>query len=100
MQTLVIRALRAVGLLLTAALLAAASLPASAARVAVLSNKYFAETAADFNARVPGHTLTAFNVTAGPPSLATLTAQFDAILLFEDTTFDQAPAVGNTVAAF
>jgi len=100
MQTLVRRPARVAVLLLTAALLAATALPASAARIAVLSNKYFAETAADFNAKIPGHTFTAFNVTLGPPSLATLTSQFDALLLFEDTTFDQSPVVGNTVAAF
>jgi hypothetical protein len=100
MQTLARRAIRTAALLLTSALLAGAALPACAARIAILSNKYFAETAADFNAKIPGHTFSAFNVTSGPPSLATLTSQFDALLLFEDTTFDQSPAVGNTVAAF
>jgi len=100
MQTRVRHPIRAAVLLLTAALLALATLPASAARVAILSNKYFNETAADFNAKIPGHTFTAFNVSGGPPALSTLTAQFDAILLFEDTTFDQSTAVGNTVAAF
>jgi hypothetical protein len=100
MQTLISRSLRAAGLLLTVASLALASVPAGAARVAVLSNKYFAETAADFNAKIPGHTFVPFNVASGPPPLATLTSQFDALLLFEDTTFDQSPAVGAAVAAF
>src|SRR5690242_11980637 len=99
MQTYLPRPLRAAVLLLTVALMTAA-VPAQAARIAVLSNKYFAETAADFNSKIPGHTFTAFNVAGGPPSLATLTSQFDAMLLFEDTTFDQAPNVGNVVAAF
>ena len=94
------RLVRAAALLLTAAIAAVVALPASAARIAVLSNKYYAETAADFNAKIPGHTFVAINVTGGPPALSTLTAQFDALLLFEDTTFDQSPAVGNTVAAF
>jgi hypothetical protein len=100
MQIHMSRPLRTAALLLTAALCVVIALPASAARIAVLSNKYFAETAADFGAKIPGHTFVAFNVSNGPPSLATLTSQFDAMLLFEDTTFDQAPAVGNTVAAF
>ena len=99
MQTYMSRPIQAAVLLLTAAVLAA-SAPAHAARIAILSNKYFAETAADFNSKIPGHTFTAFNVSGGPPSLATLTSQFDAMLLFEDTTFDQAPNVGNVVAAF
>src|SRR5689334_2466261 len=99
MQTYLRRPVRAAALLLTATVLVGAA-PAQAARIAVLSNKFFAETAADFNSKLPGHTFTAFNVGNGPPSLATLAWQFDAMLLFEDTTFDQAPNVGNTVAAF
>jgi len=99
MQTYLRHPIRGAVLLLTVAIVTAAS-TAHAARVAVLSNRYFAETATDFNNRIPGHTFTAFNVTGGPPSLAALQSQFDAILLFEDTTFDQAPNVGNVVAAF
>jgi hypothetical protein len=98
MQTYLRHPIRAAVLLLTAAILVAAT-PAQAARIAVLSNKYFAETAADFNGKIPSHTFTAFNTANGPPAAATL-QQFDAILLFEDTTFDQAPNVGTAVAAF
>jgi hypothetical protein len=74
--------------------------PAQAARVGVLTNRYAAETAADFTARVAGHTFTGVDLTLGVPSLASLTATFDVILLFEDATFANAPLVGGTVAAF
>ena len=71
-----------------------------AARVGVLSNKYFAETAADFNSNIAGHTFTAVDVSAATPTLAALTANYDVLLLFEDGTFANAPTVGNVVAAF
>ena len=74
---------------------------AGAARVGVLSNKYFAETAADFNVNVAGgHTFSGIDVGAAAPSLATLTASYDVLLLFEDGTFANAPNVGNVVAQF
>ena len=92
--------MRVAVLLLTFAAFAALAPRAHAARIGVLSNKYFAETAADFNAKIPGHTFVPVDVSAGPPSLSSLVTQFDALLLFEDTTFTQAPAVGTTVAAF
>jgi hypothetical protein len=74
--------------------------PAWAARVGVVSNEFSAETAADFTAHIPGHTFTAVDVSAGVPSLDFLTANFDEVLLFEDTEFANAPAVGNVVASF
>lgn len=80
-----------------AALLAA---DAGAARVGVLSNRYFAETAADFNNNVGGHTFTSVDVSVAAPTLASLTASYDVLLLFEDGTFANAPNVGNAVAAF
>jgi hypothetical protein len=91
---------RVATLLLTVAALALGAGTAHAARVGVLSNKYFAETAADFNAKLIPHTFKAIDIGSGTPTLATLTSQFDAVLLFEDGTFAQAPAVGSVVAAF
>jgi hypothetical protein len=78
----------------------ALAVPAHAARVGVLSNQYFAETAAGFNANVTGHTFTAVDVSATTPSLAALTASYDVLLLFEDGTFLNSGNVGNVVAAF
>jgi hypothetical protein len=82
------------------ALAATLAADADAARVGVLSNRYFAETAADFNANVGGHTFTGIDVGGSAPSLASLTASYDVLLLFEDGTFANAPNVGNVVAAF
>jgi hypothetical protein len=79
---------------------AALAAPAYAARVGVLSNRFFAETAADFNAGIPGHTFTGVDVSVSAPALASLTASYDVLLLFEDRTFANAPAVGDVVAAF
>ncbi len=79
---------------------AAQAADAGAARVGVLSNKFFNETAADFNANVGGHTFTGIDVGTATPLLATLTANYDVLLLFEDGTFSNAPNVGNVVAAF
>lgn len=73
---------------------------ADAARVGVLSNRFSAETAADFNARVTGHTFTPVDTATLTPSLTSLTNAFDVILLFEDETYANAPSVGNVVAAF
>ena len=81
----------------------AASLTSSrswAARVGVLSNNHATETAADFNAKIPGHTFTAVNVSTTVPTLASLTSNFDVLLLFEDGTFSNAPLVGDVVAAY
>jgi hypothetical protein len=76
------------------------SSPAQAARVAVLSNAWAAETAADYNAKIPRHVFTGIDVTSSVPSLETLLGNYDVILLFEDTVFANAPAVGTRVAAF
>jgi hypothetical protein len=85
-----------------AAVAVACMLPttANAARVAILSNAWSAETAADFNAKIPGHVFTGINVTSNVPSLDALAANYDAILLFEDRVFVNATVVGNRVAAF
>ena len=92
--------LTACGSVALAALSLAVSDSADAARVGILSNNYFNETAADFNAKIPGHTFTGIDVSATVPTLATLTTNFDVLLLFEDSPFANAPAVGNVVASF
>jgi hypothetical protein len=74
--------------------------PSFAARVGVLSNRYAAETAADFNNRIPTHTFTAIDTSTSVPSIALLLSSFDILLLFEDLTYANATAVGNKVAAF
>ena len=74
--------------------------PAQAARIGVLSNKLAAETAADFSAKVSGHTFTGVDLSLSVPTVASLTAAYDAILLFEDSTFANSPIVGANVAAF
>ncbi|HVO87300.1 MAG TPA: hypothetical protein VMV45_02070 [Casimicrobiaceae bacterium] len=81
-------------------LLGACIASAHAARVGILTNQYGPETAQDFATKVPGHTFTAIDVSTQVPTLASLTADFDVILLFEDATFVNAPAVGNVVAAY
>jgi hypothetical protein len=73
---------------------------AQAARVGILTNNYGPETAQDLALKVPGHTFTAVDVSSQVPTLASLTANFDVVLLFEDATFVNAPAVGNVVAAY
>jgi hypothetical protein len=76
------------------------SATAHAARVAVLSNAWFAETAADYNAKIPGHTFTGIDVSTSVPALADLLANYDVVLLFEDRIFVNATVVGNRVAEF
>jgi hypothetical protein len=87
------------GRIAVAAVLCCVWLTAGAARVGVVSNAFSSETAADFNARVAGHTFSAIDVTL-IPSTATLTANFDVLLVFEDSTFTDSVTVGNRVAAF
>ncbi len=99
-MTLTRRIASAVAALLLGLATAGAADPAQAARVGVLTNKYAAETAADFTARITGHTFTGVDLALGVPSLGSLTAAFDVILLFEDATFANAPLVGGTVAAY
>jgi hypothetical protein len=74
--------------------------PADAARIGLLSNRYAAETASDFTVRIPGHRFTGIDVSTGVPSLASLLASFDAILVFEDGVFVNATGVGNRAAEF
>jgi hypothetical protein len=88
--------LRALAVLLTVALCA----PAFAARVGILSNRYATETAADFNAKIPGHTFTGIDTSSTVPTLNSLTSNYDVLLVFEDSTYANAPSVGNFVAAF
>ena len=78
----------------------AVALPAHAARVGVLSNKYPTETAADFNTRIPTHVFTAIDTSLAIPTLQSLTASFDVVLVFEDSTYGNSTAVGNALAAF
>ena len=58
------------------------------------------ETAADFNARIPTHTFTPIDTATTIPTLKSLTNAFDVLLVFEDSTYGNAPAVGNAAAAF
>ena len=73
---------------------------AHAARVGVLSNKLAAATAADFGAKIPSHTFTGIDISAGVPALDVLLADYDVLLLYEDGVFVNATAVGNRVAEF
>ena len=73
---------------------------AFAARIAVLSNVGFNAVASDFNAMLTGHTFTGIDVSSVTPSLVSLTTSYDAVLLFENSNFGNAPNVGNVVAAF
>jgi len=56
--------------------------------------------AADMTARIPSHSFTGVDTASAVPSLSSLTGAFDVVLLFEDSTYGNAPAVGNVVAAF
>jgi len=73
---------------------------AFAARIAILSNKYATETAADFTAKIPSHSYAAIDTSVAIPTLNSLTSGYDAILVFEDSTYGNATAVGNVAAAF
>ena len=82
-------------------LLAALGMVGSAwgANVAVLSNQYASECAADLGAHLPGHTFTAVDVSSMTPTLASL-APYNVVLLFEDGTFSNSANVGPVVAQF
>jgi hypothetical protein len=73
---------------------------ARAARVGVLANSYQQQTATDFAANIHGHTFTPVDTSASTFSLASLVSNFDVLLVFEDSTFPSATAVGNVVAAY
>lgn len=91
---------RICSLLLAGVAAAVFAQPADAARIGVLSNQNAAATAADFATRLTGHTFTPVEVGTVTPALGSLTASFDAVLLFEDGLFPNAPNVGNVVAQF
>ena len=74
--------------------------PVLAARIGILSNKYAVETAADYNTRIPSHTFSAIDTSGAIPTLSSLTSSYDVLLVFEDSTYGNAPAVGNVAAAF
>lgn len=99
MKTHPVRAF-AVRVLLAVVATVALAVPAHAARVGVLSNKWAAQTAEDFGARIPAHTFAPIDTSVAIPTLQSLTNAFDVILVFEDSTFSNATAVGNAVAAF
>lgn len=73
---------------------------AEAARVGVLANNFFNEAAADFNARLSGHTFTPIDASGSPPSLSSLLAAYDVLLVYADGPFAISPAVGDVAAAF
>jgi len=100
MQSHRLRHFAAAVVVVVAALAGAAPGAAWAARVAVISNFYQNETAAKFGANIGGHTFTPIDVSVSVPALAELTSNYDVVLLFEDSTFSNAPAVGNVVAAY
>ena len=68
--------------------------PSHAVRVGVFSNTLADKTAADYSAKIPGNTYTAVDVSVSVPALDFLTANFDVVLLFEDSVF------ANSTAAF
>ena len=74
--------------------------PSYAARIGVLSNALTDKTVADYTAKIPGNTYTAVDVSGSVPSLDALVANFDVLLLFEDSLFANSTAVGNRVAEF
>ncbi len=74
--------------------------PAAAARVGVLSNKYFAEAATSFTANLTGHTFTAVDVSVSTPTLAALNASYDVVLLFEDGVFANSTNIGTVIAQY
>ena len=65
MQRLVRRPLRSALFLLAAFVWAFGPAAAHAARIGVLSNKNFDETAGDFQIKIPGHTFTGIDVSSG-----------------------------------
>ncbi len=74
--------------------------PADAARVGLLSNNNAAVTAADFAAKMPGHTFAGVDTSGAVPTLASLQGSFDVLLVFEDGRYPNATAVGDVAAAF
>ncbi len=91
---------RALAVLLVLALPALAASSAFAARVGILTNRYATETAVDFSSHIPSHTFTGIDTGSAIPTLGSLTSAYDVLLVFEDSTYANAPSVGNLVAAF
>jgi hypothetical protein len=73
---------------------------AQAARVGVVANNLFNQAAADFNARLSGHTFTGIDASGSAPSLSSLTDAYDVLLVYADGPFAISPAVGDVAAAF
>jgi hypothetical protein len=72
-----------------------------AARIAVISNSNAAEVAADFGARLTGHSFTPIDVSISVPAeLSSLVPAYDALLVFEDDRFANAKPTGDLAAAF
>jgi len=94
------RRLAAVCGMFTLCAAAVAISPAHAARVGVLSNNYATTTAADFAAKIPGHTFTGVDTLASVPTFPSLIAAYDVLLVFEDGRFLNSKAVGDVAAAF
>lgn len=88
------------GMLAPFLVLAFLTAPAEAARVGILTNRYATQTAADFGNRIRSHTFTGVDTAVVSPTLPTLLAAYDVLLIFEDMTYPNAPAVGNVAAAF
>ncbi len=86
--------------LLAAVALIAITVPAHAARVGVLANRYSTETAAEFANRIPSHTFKGIDTSISVPGVQSLIESFDVVLVFEDERFTSAPFVGKAAAAF
>jgi IPTL-CTERM motif len=87
-------------------LAAVAAGPVHAARVGVLSDNCAqcpgtaVATAADFSAKIPGHTFTGIDTSQAVPTLPALLSSYDVLLVFEDGRYANSKAVGNVAAAF
>jgi hypothetical protein len=86
--------------ILTLFALASAATTADAARVGVLANNYAAATAADFAAKISGHTFAGVDTSVTIPTLTALLNSYDMLLVYEDGTYVNSTAVGNLAAAF
>jgi hypothetical protein len=89
--------LRVLAILVVGSILATT---AQAARIGVLSNTLAAATAVDYATKIPGHAFIGIDVSSSVPTLDALLANFDVLLLFEDSVFINSTAVGNRVAEF
>ena len=69
-------------------------------RSASFPTTYASATAADFAAKIPGHSFTGVDTLATVPTLPSLLAAYDVLLVFEDCRFVNSKAVGDVAAAF